>query len=303
MADILRIIKIMNSEQCKSTKIEWEEPKTKPFLKWAGGKLKVVPLLKKKFPKNGARFIEPFVGAGAVSLNVDYPSFIINDANSDLIFVWQELQTHGMDFVEECKKMFTPQNNCREAFDDLKKEFNKSKNKLRRATLFVYLNRHCFNGLCRYNGSGGFNVPFGKYESPYFPQEEFEKCYEKVKRFDLYNKDFREIFKMVEKDDVVYCDPPYFPLSESANFDSYSVGGFSLKDHLDLAAAAENAANKGAIVVISNHYSWYSRQLYAVMHNGKISSMDVARTISSNTEERDSVKEITAVFKKDINEK
>lgn len=280
-----------------------EQQKIKPFLKWAGGKSKVVPFLKTKFPKTGKRFIEPFIGAGAVSLNVEYPSCIINDFNPDLMFVWNELKDNGADFIEECKKLFIPKNNVREVFDALKGEFNKSKNKSRRASLFVYLNRHCFNGLCRYNGSGEFNVPFGKYDHPYFPQEEFEKCYEKIKHFELYNKDFREIFEMVRKDDVVYCDPPYFPLSESANFDSYSTGGFSLTDHLDLAELAEKAAANGATVIISNHYNWYSRQLYAVMHNGKISSMDVARTISSNTDERDSVKEIVAVFRNKSNEK
>lgn len=282
----------------KKAKVKDEEPKIKPFLKWAGGKLRVVPILKKRFPKDGKRFIEPFLGAGSVSLNVDYPYYIVNDTNADLMVVWRQFKSMGMEFVAECEKLFAAKNNKREVFDALKKEFNETDDKLRKATLFIYLNRHCFNGLCRYNGSGEYNVPFGKYDEPYFPKYEFEKCYEKVKKFTIHNKDFREIFDMVEKDDVVYCDPPYLPMSESASFDSYSTGGFSLRDQMDLADCAEKAAKKGATVVISNHNNWYSRQLYTDLYKGKVSTIEVSRTISSKIDKREAVKEIIAIFSK-----
>lgn len=274
-----------------------EDVKIKPFLKWAGGKLRLVPTLKKKFPK-GKRFIEPFVGAGAVSLNMNYPSYIINDRNSDLITVWEKLQTMGNGFVDECEKLFCIDNNKREVFDNFKKEFNETKDELRKATLFIYLNRHCFNGLCRYNGSGKYNVPFGKYDKPYFPKQEFQKCIDQIKNFKIYNKDFRKIFDMVEKDDVIYCDPPYLPISESANFDSYSAGGFSLQDQIDLAMCADRATHKGATVIISNHYNWYSKQIYTEMCKSQISTISVARTISGKINERNTVKEIIAIFNK-----
>ena len=273
--------------------------KIKPFLKWAGGKLRIVEILKKRFPKTGKRFIEPFLGAGAVSLNVDYPLYIVNDVNPDLMLVWNNFKIMGMDFVEKCKKLFSIENNNRDVFNRLKKEFNNTNNKLRKATLFVYLNRHCFNGLCRYNGSGEYNVPFGKYEKPYFPSNEFEKSHEKVNKFQIYNKDFRDIFDLVRKDDVVYCDPPYLPMSESASFNSYSTGGFSLKDQIELAQCAEIAARQGAVVIVSNHSNWYSRQIYTNLHKGKISTIQVSRTISSKTNKRNSVGEIIAVFNKE----
>jgi DNA adenine methylase len=206
----------------------------------------------------------------------------------------------GEDFIAECEKLFVPKANRREVFDELKKEFNETKDELRKATLFIYLNRHCFNGLCRYNGSGGFNVPVGKYDKPYFPRTELEKCCDKVRKFELHNKDFREIFDMVKNNDVVYCDPPYLPMSESASFDGYATGGFSLQDQIDLATCAEKVARKGATVVISNHYNWYSREIYTKMHKGKISTISVSRTISSNINKRTAVKEIIAVFNKGI---
>ena len=271
----------------------------RPFLKWAGGKLRIVPILRRKFPKEGKRFVEPFLGAGSVSLNVDYPSYIVNDTNPALMSAWKKFQLMGTEFIDECEKLFTDRNNTRGAFDRLKAEFNETKCPLRKATLFIYLNRHCFNGLCRYNSSGGYNVPFGRYAEPYFPRAEFEACLDKVKTFEVYRKDFRDIFNMVEKNDVVYCDPPYLPMSESANFDSYSIGGFSLQDQIDLADCAEKAARKGATVVISNHYNWYSRQLYTKLFHGRISAIEVSRTISSKTEKREAVKEIIAVFNKE----
>lgn len=280
------------------TKIQ-DEQKTKPFLKWAGGKYKIIEELKRKFPKKANRFFEPFLGAGSVALNVDYPEYIVNDTNDALVSVWRHLKNEGVDFINACEELFVPKNNKREVFDKLKAEFNTTKDKFRKAILFIYLNRHCFNGLCRYNGSGEYNVPFGKYDVPYFPRKELEKCLPKIANFRIHGKDFREILDMVGKDDLAYCDPPYMPLSESANFDSYSVGGFTLKDQMDLAELAMKAAKRGAIVVVSNHYNWYAQQIYSKMYGAKTSSLDVSRTISSKTEERNSIKEILAVFKKD----
>ena len=279
-------------------KIVTATPMVKPFLKWAGGKFRVVDRLKKHFPK-GTRFVEPFLGAGAVCLNVDYPEFIVADTNADLIAVWKSLKDDGMDFVKSCKKLFCEENNKREVFDAFKKEFNTTKDVARKAELFLYLNRHGFNGLCRYNGDGEYNVPFGKNPAPYFPQDEFEKCLEKVKTFKILNKDFRKVFELVESGDVVYCDPPYLPMSQSASFDGYSTGGFSLQDQIDLAKCASDAADKGATVVITNNYNWYTRQIYKRMFGGAVYKIDVARTISSKIDERNAVEEIIAVFNKE----
>ena len=275
-----------------------KEAGIKPFLKWAGGKYRIIDRLKNEFPRKAKRYIEPFLGAGSVALNVDYPQIIVSDTNADLMLVWEMFKDMGADFVVECQKLFTQENNTEEVFYALRDEFNKTKKKLRKAVLFIYLNRHCYNGLCRYNASGGFNTPIGSYKVAYFPQKEFEKSLEQIKKFEMHNKDFREIFVMVEKDDVVYCDPPYLPMSQSANFDAYTEGGFGLKDQLDLAECAEQAAEKGATVVISNHYNWYSKQIYTNLRKGKVSKIEVSRTISAKTDKREAVEEIIAVFKK-----
>ena len=118
-----------------------------------------------------------------------------------------------------------------------------------------------------------------------------------MQNFTIKTSDFREIFELVQKNDVVYCDPPYLPKSETANFNDYSTGGFSLQDQLDLAACASKVAKRGATVVISNHYSWYAKQIYVEMFGGKITTLEVSRTISCKKEERKPVKELIAVFK------
>lgn len=271
---------------------------TKPFLKWAGGKYRLFDTLNAVFPKDGLRFVEPFVGAGSVALNVHYDEVHINDFNSDLTNLWQTLKDHGPSFVSDCESLFTPENNTRERYIELRQKFNDTTDVYEKSTLFVYMNRHCFNGLCRYNLSNKFNVPFGKYDLPFFPKENLLEVSEKLKKFTISNLDFREVFSMVREGDIVYCDPPYVPLSTTSNFDSYSSGGFGLKDHLDLAALAAKASETGATVVISNAYNWYTKNMYQDMFGAHLQKVEVSRTISATATERNKVEEVIATFRK-----
>jgi len=281
---------------------EDEDKKIKPFLKWAGGKYKIIDDIKKCFPEHVNRYIEPFVGAGSVALNMDCKEIIINDNNKDLINVYLSLQTKGPQFIEDCKTLFVEENNTREKYAELKEEFNTTEDVYRKSIIFIYLNRHCFNGLCRYNMKGNFNTPIGNYDKPYFPEKQLNAVLDKIKKFNIMNKDFKKIIEMAGKNDVVYCDPPYMPLSESASFSAYSQGGFNLKDQIDLAECASAAAKRGATVIISNHYNWYSHQIYTKMFDAKIKVFNVSRTISSNIEKRNPVKELLAIFSPKGNE-
>jgi len=267
----------------------------KPFLKWAGGKYRLIPFLKSKFPE-AKRYIEPFLGAGAVALNVDYPEFIVNDVNSDLIAVWKALKTYKEGFINACESLFVPENNNKPAFLEFKKQFNRTVDSDDKAIMFIYLNRHCFNGLCRYNSKGGFNTSFGAYKVPYFPRNELLGVLDKIQNFEIHNLDFKEIFALVKEGDLVYCDPPYFPLSETSSFTTYSAGGFGLMEHIKLAEEAKLAAERGATVFISNCYNWYSRELYSG-YGAKTYSVDCRRCISGDGDKRGSVKEIVAEFR------
>lgn len=268
-----------------------------PFLKWAGGKFKMFNFITKNFPKKFTRYVEPFVGAGSIALNVKSNNVIINDYNNDLINVYIYLRNKREDFITDCRDMFISDNNNRDSFDSLKKEFNTTKSRYRKAVLFIYLNRHCFNGLCRYNGSGEFNVPFGKYDIPYFPEEYLRCASERLQCFDIRSGSYEDILNECGNGDVVYCDPPYIPLSATSNFSEYSVGGFTLEEQIKLGKLSREAANRGATVLISNHYNWYSNQIYKKMFGANIKTIDVQRTISSKVEKRECVKEVLAIFK------
>jgi DNA adenine methylase len=267
----------------------------KPFLKWAGGKYRLVSTLKEHFLPNHHRFIEPFFGSGAVSLNVDYPEFLVGDTNKILIDTWIHLRHHQQSFIDECKELFDLKYNTPKAYNSLREEFNSISGlqNTRTSALFIYLNRHGFNGLCRFNKSGGFNVPFGKYNNPYFPEKEMLHAVEVSKKMEIRWTDFRTIFQKVKAGDLVYCDPPYVPLTDTANFTAYTADGFSMKDHADLASCAREAALRGAVVFISNHDTPIVRNLYM---GARIHEIEVQRNISCKGEKREKVKEIIAVF-------
>ena len=143
----------------------------KPFLKWAGGKYRIIDKIISALPKKKT-LIEPFVGSGAVFLNTEYENYILADTNTDLISLYLILQEHGIEFIRFTESLFSDTNNHEKVFYELRNEFNITKDVERKAAIFVYLNRHCFNGLCRYNSKGEFNVPFGRYSKPYFPFQE-----------------------------------------------------------------------------------------------------------------------------------
>lgn len=266
----------------------------KPFLKWAGGKYRLMPELRKYFPTDGKRFVDPFLGSGAVSLNVDYPSILAGDVNEALVQTWTALKTQKIEFIGMCKSLFTPENNTPEAYARLRDEFNDPTNN-QRAELFVYLNRHCFNGLCRFNKKGKFNVPFGKYTKPYFPENEMLHAVEVSNRMEIIKGDFRDVFAQVREGDVVYADPPYVPASETASFTSYSAGGFTMTDQRDLRMCAWMAMDRGATVIISNSCNMQTMSLY---QDAQLEFINVQRNISCKGTTRTKAKELIAIYKK-----
>ncbi len=269
----------------------------RPFLKWAGNKYrildKIIPLLKGK-----KRLIEPFVGSGAVFLNTDYESYILNDKNSDLINLYRILSEKGIEFIEFCESFFTKENNKAEKYYEFRELFNSTSDVYLRSALFIYLNRHGYNGLCRYNKKGKFNTPFGRYKKPYFPKKEMIAFFEKLRSSEIkfFNDDFEPIMKMATKDDAIYCDPPYVPLSGTAYFTDYSKDGFTIDDQKRLSKAAIDIANKGALVVISNHETTFTINEYK--DASKIIKFNVRRYISCDGENRNNAPEILAVFGK-----
>jgi len=266
--------------------------KTRPFLKWAGNKYQILERIKAVLPP-GKRLIEPFVGSGAVFLNTDYDRYLLTDNNGDLIKLFITLQTEGEPFISFCKSFFTGDNNSESRYYELREVFNDTADSRLKAALFVYLNRHGYNGLCRYNSKGGFNTPFGQYMKPYFPENEMRYFYSKTKNAVFKVADFRDVMNAAGKGDVVYCDPPYVPLSDTANFTAYSSGGFGKNDQVELAELARHLSGRGVPVLISNHATEFTLSLYKT---AKIELLSVQRFISCDGDNRGKAEEILALF-------
>lgn len=267
--------------------------KVRPFLKWAGNKYHCLESILNALPA-GSRLIEPFAGSAVVFLNTDYSNNILAEDNADLIRLYQCIQKEGTTFINYCQKWFTPQNNHAEPYYQFRQQFNQLYQSRRRAALFLYLNRHGYNGLCRYNASGIYNVPFGRYHKPYFPYQEMLRFHQKSQQVQLLHGDFRKTFVLAQPNDVIYCDPPYVPLQQSSNFSAYTGKRFTETEQIALLNCALEARKQGITVIISNHDTPWTRAYYAA---AEIQSFPVRRLINCKTNQRLPVQELVAIFK------
>lgn len=248
-------------------------------LKWVGSKARLMPQLHRHLPE-GKRLVEPFAGSCAVMMNTDYDEYLIADVNPDLVNLYKVMAYQTEAFLKELEILFSAGSvgdmesravyyyAVRDAFNMSGKAFGNES--VEAAARFVYLNRHGFNGLCRYNRRGMFNVPYGKLKKPYFPLDEVRAFAEKAMRTTFVTAHYAETLDMVRNDDVVYCDPPY--LTETGNFTSYTEGGFSHLDQGRLARKLRRLAARGIQVVASNSDSQMVHYLYAGFEAVKINA-------------------------------
>ncbi|HEQ1859264.1 TPA: adenine-specific DNA-methyltransferase [Providencia alcalifaciens] len=267
--------------------------KKRAFLKWAGGKYPLVDEIKKHLPQ-GDCLIEPFVGAGSVFLNTNYDSYVLADINSDLINLYNTVKYRSDAFIEEAQQLFTPEFNTSEQYYLMRQAFNQSDDPAKRSILFLYLNRHCYNGLCRYNLSGEFNVPFGRYKKPYFPKDELLWFAEKAQKATFVTQSYSKTLLDAQDGSVIYCDPPYAPLSDTANFTAYHTNAFSAQEQQNLAFLAHKLSSERKIpVLISNHETPVTREWY---YQAQLHIVKVRRTISRNILNRAKVNELLALY-------
>lgn len=267
--------------------------KNRAFLKWAGGKYPLLDDIKRHLPQ-GECLIEPFVGAGSVFLNTDFSRYILADINSDLISLYNIVKMRTDEYVQASRELFMPETNQAEVYYHFREEFNASQDPFRRAVLFLYLNRFGYNGLCRYNLRGEFNVPFGRYKKPYFPEAELYHFAEKAQNAAFHCLSYEECMDRADSNSVVYCDPPYAPLSATANFTAYHTNSFSPKEQAHLAEMAEKLVSKQIPVLISNHDTPDTREWYRAAKHFQVK---VRRSISSNGGTRKKVNELLALYK------
>lgn len=262
----------------------------KSVFKWAGGKNKVLPRLLPILEKYKAPvFIEPFVGAANVSLNFDAEYYIWNDLNRDLIDSYRAMFDSPETYISFCKDFF----DCGfDAYTDLKNRFNsKSDQSVVRSALFQYLNKHGFNGLCRYNSKGAFNVPIGTTSKPKnVPVESIHILSNRHKsNTTLYNTHFDVLFKFAHEKELIYSDPPYVPLTSDFK---YTADGFGKEQHELLKKLSKESP---CVSIISNHWTPYTEELYS--DADEIHLFDVQRTISCDGGNRKKVQECIVVYK------
>ena len=293
----------------------------KPFLKWAGGKNQLLDEFLLRFPdelKTGKiqRYIEPFVGGGAVFFDIaqkfNFEEYYIFDINEELVLTYKVVRNNVEALIEILKNLESEylgmDGEKREGFYYIiREQFNQNKNKINlneynpewieRAAQIIFLNRTCFNGLFRVNSKGGFNVPFGKYKNPTILNEtNLKNASELLKNAHLYLGDFTACEPFVDYQTFVYFDPPYRPLNQSSSFTSYSKESFNDKDHVRLASFYKLLDNKGAKLMLSNSDPKNEKPddnfLDDLYTDFKIERVPARRSINCNGEKRGAISEL-----------
>ncbi len=283
----------------------------RPFLKWAGNKYKVLPRILAHLPTS-TRLIEPFMGSGSLMLNRPTKFYLGGDINADLISVFNLLKQDQKTFFEHLQPLFTQERfdiagtekhvRAGEAsFYAAREEFNTAEAGMRKAALFVFLNQHCFNGLCRYNQYGKFTTPYNlgfanRGRPAELVQERFLRAAEMCKDAEFVSTSFELTMARATSGDVVYCDPPYLPQDHKAStFTQYAEGDFQLMQQQELAELADVLRTLGVTTVISNHNCERARELYSTAD--VIQTLDVQRSMGRYEGHENSASELLAIFK------
>jgi DNA adenine methylase len=284
--------------------------KPKPFLKWAGGKTQLIAEIERRLPplvrENEFTYIEPFVGSGAVlfwMLNY-FPNLkkaVINDVNADLINVYKIIAEQPEPLIEVLKE-FQDEYHGLENDEEEKKEYYYVKRHLynerletpvRRAALFIFLNRTCFNGLYRVNRKNHFNVPIGSYKRPTICDEQnIFAVSEVLQNVEILNSDFEKTLEFADENSFFYLDPPYKPLSATSNFNSYAEDNFNDDEQIRLKEFCVKLNKQNAKWILSNSYVHDDNFLEKLFEEFYINNVKAKRFINSKGDKRGSLDEL-----------
>jgi len=267
-----------------------------PFVKWAGGKTQLLDVIQSHMPSDYNRYFEPFVGGGALLYRLQPSAFSINDANGELISVYECFQDDDL-FIKLKEELIKHENNHSEEYYYAIREMDKNEEftnlpKYIRAARMIYLNKACFNGLYRVNSKGYFNVPSGKKKTVNcFDRDNFEnlRLFFKTKKSVITNQDFEKAVKNAKSGDFVYFDPPYDTWEDKDSFTSYDKNAFGKDEQRRLADVYKKLSDKGVYVMLSNHNTEFIRELYKDFH---INIVPAKRMINSKADGRGEVEEV-----------
>lgn len=263
----------------------------KPFVKWAGGKRQLLPIIAKHIPQKFERYFEPFLGGGAVFFNLVTQGrdakWFVSDLNPDLILSYVTIRDKVNELISSLES------HSESYFRDPTSYYYKiresdPKREIERVSRLVFLNKTCFNGLYRVNSKGKFNVPLGKYVNPNIVNRENLLAVSKIlqsKDISIKCQDFENALKNTASGDFVYLDPPYHPVSETANFTSYTEGDFGYKDQQRLCARFRSLDRKGVKILLSNSNSDEIIELFKEFSAGMV-EINANRFINSVSRKR-----------------
>lgn len=285
----------------------------RPFVKWAGGKGQLLSEIRKYYPFGSfvQKYIEPFVGGGAVFFDIvakyDLKEIHIADINKDLINAYRVVRDAPAALISELRKMHMDflsldESRRKKYYNDVRSRYNSQKfyngmAETEHAALFIFLNKTCFNGLYRINKNGDFNVPMGRYKNPLVCDENNIKLVsKKLKGVKITCGDYRDVVDFIDKYTFVYLDPPYRPISKTSNFTAYTAETFGDDEQIKLAEFVGIVSERGGRFLLSNSDPQnenssddFFERLYG---NYKIRKVDAARMINSNGNRRGKIKEL-----------
>lgn len=279
-------------------KIISERPK--PFVKWVGGKRQLLKQFRdlNLYPPhdfNPAKntYFEPFVGGGAVFLDLLPKKAVLSDLNFELITTYKVVKND----VNKLIKLLKTYKYDRDFFMKIRSRSTKDLSDVQIAAKFIYLNRTCFNGLYRVNSKGEFNVPFGSYNNPLICDEDnLKKISLALKNVKIYNEDYKNVLKRAKKGDFIYFDPPYYPVNRTSNFTGYTAEGFFEKEQTELRDIFVELHKCGCFVMLSNSDTAFIHELYSNLNKKiKVHKIEANRNINSKASGRGKINEVLVV--------
>jgi len=269
----------------------------RPFLKWAGGKMRLIQQYQAYFPQTYTTYYEPFLGGGAVFFHLQPPQAVLSDINAELINAYRCVKDHVEPLIEclaKHQQQHDPTYYYRMRARQVSQDSLDYETDIKRAANLIYLNKTCFNGLYRENSRGEFNVPIGKYKNPQICQPEvLHSASKALKSTQLKVQSFETILDLAKScDDFVYFDPPYHPLSETSNFTAYSRYSFNQDSQTTLRDIFVELSRRGVKLMLSNSDCPFIRELY---QDFEILPISASRSINSKSQKRGKVSEVLVV--------
>jgi DNA adenine methylase len=272
----------------------------KPFVKWAGGKGYLLPELLQHLPAEFGRYHEPFVGAGALFFELATSNRLrhgaaLSDLNAELISCYQVVRD-DVEALIDTLRLHEAHKFDREYFYlvrgwDREPGFA-ARPAVERAARTIFLNRTCFNGLYRVNRKGFFNVSYGRYANPRVCDPDMLHAAARALRgVELRAEDFAAVAERARPGDLIYCDPPYVPLSATSSFTSYTAFPFNDDTQLRLAKLFHELAERGCSLLLSNSATPLIRHLYAPFA-ASMRSVHAPRRINCNGQRRGNIEEL-----------